>query len=217
MRVIFVFLCCFAVGSLANPASSSYLVYAKYLVFENISPLDERDAVEDFYSFCGDYLVVPEYFSQNKYIRFGEFADESIEGKFDEFNVASEKIEESDGYRVIGAFQWQQLVHSPQVDNRIPLSSGESISTDLIGDSRDSSCELSYQEQSFSQLNGFVEIVISRFIHVFSDFQLTIAGESGLENYKIQEQKKVSSKKMYYLDHPRFGVLFKVVSSKIKR
>ncbi len=68
-------------------------------------------------------------------------------------------------------------------------------------------------EDGLYELEGLITISLSRYLHTHADLVLRQAVDTNqlnrkiLINHKMDEQRRMRSKKLHYLDHPEFGLL----------
>ncbi len=63
------------------------------------------------------------------------------------------------------------------------------------------------------ELDGAVRFSMSRFLHLDVNFLFRPAGEQAAAGaiYRISEQRRVKSQETHYFDHPKFGVLVRIM------
>ena len=103
------------------------------------------------------------------------------------------KLLEGDGhYRVLANAHWQQtLAPNPKT----PVKPVRIAAADP------------------NELDGSVRFIMSRFLHldVTMLFQPAPADNTAPITYTINEQRRIKSQETHYFDHPRFGVLVRVL------
>lgn len=103
---------------------------------------------------------------------------------------------ERDGhYRVLAHAHWQQTLEpNPKSPVKAVRVAGSGGSTP-------------------AELEGAVRFYMSRFLHldVNMQFRITEPGAPAPVTYAINEQRRLKSQETHYFDHPRFGVLVRVM------
>jgi len=103
------------------------------------------------------------------------------------------KLLEADGhYRVLAHAHWQQTL---EPNPKTPVKPVRIAAADP------------------NELDGSVRFIMSRFLHldVTLLFQPAPADNTAPMTYTINEQRRIKSQETHYFDHPRFGVLVRVL------
>jgi hypothetical protein len=99
-------------------------------------------------------------------------------------------------YRPITHLAWRQVVPSRQRATALALPSGNTRSDKAYVD-------------------GVVRVTVERYLHLDLDLRLHLPGtaaqatspEYGLPEFRLRQQRRMRSKELHYIDHPRFGVI----------
>ena len=68
-----------------------------------------------------------------------------------------------------------------------------------------------YQISAGNKLNGLVRISVQRYLH--AEFDLVLRQDAdgfGQRQYRFKEKRRMRSRKLHYLDHPRMGILIEI-------
>jgi hypothetical protein len=105
------------------------------------------------------------------------------------YPAISNLLEQDGHYRVLAHQHWQQTIDAKTVAKPVPV-----LATNA------------------AELEGTIRFFMSRHLHLdvdllFRDFT------AGSENvvYRLSEQRKLKSQETHYFDHPRFGVLVRIM------
>jgi hypothetical protein len=139
-------------------------------------------------------------------------------------NGVAEKLKRSGNYRILKHIAWRQPVVEKNESRPISIQAGR----DFTGQYP----ERAYRQVEFNdsvqnssgnskvlELDGTVNIVISRYIHLYSDlvYRLprTIPTDIGdvldrgqaLVDYSVKSHRRLRSRELHYIDHPLIGIL----------
>lgn len=62
------------------------------------------------------------------------------------------------------------------------------------------------------RLNGYLQIQRGQGLQMTADFELTSNSNGGSVIYRLNEKRSIRQNEVYYLDHPKFGVVAKISS-----
>jgi len=60
-------------------------------------------------------------------------------------------------------------------------------------------------------LDGTLKFYLSRFLHVDVNLALSADGNPSDQPYRIVDHRRIKTQEINYFDHPKFGILLKVV------
>lgn len=105
------------------------------------------------------------------------------------------QLVQNKNYRVLAYAHWSQTLDSNSSKGVKPV--------------RIVSAEKAYPPE----LDGAVRFSMSRFLHLDINFLFRPAGEQAASGaiYRISEQRRVKSQETHYFDHPKFGVLVRIM------
>ncbi|MDI9347198.1 MAG: CsiV family protein [Methylacidiphilales bacterium] len=200
--------------------------YGKYVVFENVGNLDYRDIEENELHYCESSQQLPQnQIPQNQTtdtnpaplnvnVEINQEFGPEIELFFNDFNHSLINLQKNTQYRLIDQFQWQVTMLGTETTELVKISSGMTMGGENRPIPDNSECLLVSEKNQLHELHGTVELVSGKYFHAFNNFQFSKITDQGLKIYNIQETRKISSDNLYYLDHPRFGILYKIISEK---
>lgn len=177
-------------------------IFSKVAVFENMFGVDDRDRSEFNTYACSDFLSG----TLSEFIEIGAEFEEVVDKRFMGYKRAVQHLRRSRDYRMVREIRWKQLVVDAEIDSRVAVFGGALTGVDELG--------IAVEKCNYNgvfELMGSIEIIVKRFIHVFVAMQFTKVEDSTVRSYVIKDTHKLKSKDVYYIDHPRFGILLQAV------
>jgi hypothetical protein len=140
------------------------------------------------------------------------------------------RLRNSPRYRVIKHLVWRQPGLGKTSARSVHIQGGTDYSTqfpdrlNLVNtESPDASMDESASAARLFELDGTVTIVLGRYLHVYTDlvFRQPISTPTSVEegtsenstaliDFQIKNRRRMRSRELHYLDHPRLGVLVQI-------
>ncbi len=125
-------------------------------------------------------------------------------------NAIEGSLSRSSGYRPLAHLLWRQTVQDPKAALPVDVLA-------LQGYSAGGSLPVPH-------LEGTILVSVSRYLHVATDLRLVEATQSYVSStmngtapgigaapvYRMQQQRRMRSGELHYIDHPRFGLLVQI-------
>ncbi|MFK8027682.1 MAG: CsiV family protein [Gammaproteobacteria bacterium] len=139
-------------------------------------------------------------------------------------NIA-EKLKRSSNYRILKHFAWRQPVVEKRDSQPISIKAGRDFTNQYPEHAyrqiefSDTSTNNASRNSKVLELDGTINVVITRYIHLYSDlvYRLprTIPTEindalnrgQALVDYSVQSHRRMRSRELHYIDHPLVGIL----------
>lgn len=104
-------------------------------------------------------------------------------------------LDQDGRYRVLAHQHWQQTIDAKTVAKPVPV-----LATNT------------------AELEGTIRFFMSRHLHLDVDLLFRdVTAESGNIVYRLSEQRKLKSQETHYFDHPRFGVLVRIMPLELEK
>jgi len=105
------------------------------------------------------------------------------------YPAISNLLEQDGQYRVLAHQHWQQTIDAKTVAKPVRI-----------------------QASNAAELEGTIRFFMSRHLHLDVDLLFRdVTAETGSIVYRLSEQRKLKSQETHYFDHPRLGVLVRIM------
>lgn len=142
-------------------------------------------------------------------------------------NDVANKLKRSGRYRILQHFAWRQPAVERKDAAPIIIKAGRDFSSQFperayrhveFGDTV-SSQSGNQVEQQVRELDGTIQVAITRYIHLYSDLvyrlprsnptdlQDVLDREMVLVDYSVNSHRRMKSRELHYIDHPIVGIL----------
>ncbi len=139
-------------------------------------------------------------------------------------NPVAKRLKRSNNYRILKHFAWRQPVVEKKNSQPIAIKAGRDFTAQYPEHAyrqiefNDTSTR-SAQNSKVLELDGTINVVITRYIHFYSDLVYRLprtipAGindalnrSQALVDYSVQSHRRMRSRELHYIDHPLVGIL----------
>ena len=143
---------------------------------------------------------------------------------------ALQKIQDSPGYNVLLAKRWRQTgldrdkAYPVRIDVHAPDTSADTDAADTQ-ENRNNQQQLNTRSesaveimQSATSINGYVRLVMSRYLHfeVNLNFHKRLETEASESVFPIVAERRMRSRETHYIDHPMIGIIVHTIPYKIE-
>ncbi len=131
----------------------------------------------------------------------------------------AEKIRQSDNYRLVYHGGWQQPDFDQETAPFMQIALGEPVDMYVERGTPDSlflkgyalppaDIEAPLSEARSATIYGGIKVWVGRFLHF--DTQLAYTPRGSSQSFSMQQDRRMRSRQLHYLDNPRLGIITKI-------